>query len=282
MLGQERLDAVSIATRTRERAAIIQAAVAVGVRGIYCEKPLCNTLETADQLRALVEERGVAFVYGTKRRFMPIYRQVRALVRTGAIGVLQSITVQFGAGELFWLHPHSVDIASFFAGDDDIVSVQADLDLDAGSVHDCGRVVDADPQLRMGCIRFSSGVTAHIVASGGYDVELSGTAGKVAVRSDGRSAHWRTRLSEQDYGVLLDERIVPAHERSSGTENSVSVLCAAIRDGADPGYRIALAVRNQEVLFGFVYSHLTGGNRIPFPLERRGLTITGRSGCLYA
>jgi predicted dehydrogenase len=281
MLERERLDALAVATRTAERLGIIEHGVAAGIRAIYCEKPLSNTLEDADHLRRLLEGKGVHFVYGTKRRFMPTYRQVKELVAAGEIGDLRNIVVRFGDGALFWNHPHSVDIAGFFADDSVPDYVQADLDLDPYQVR--GSVIDADPRLRMGYIKFRSGVVAHILASDSYDVELSGTKGQVCVRSDGRAAHWRQRLAgTQDYGLLLSERIVPASEKTSGTVNGVQALACALLGGKNPDYDIELAVRNQEILFSFVSSHLSGGSRVSFPLERRGLTITGRSGELLA
>lgn len=281
MLRSERLDAVTIATRTPERKEIIEACVRHGVRAIYCEKPLSNTLEDADHLSQCLQEHGVFFVYGTRRRYMPLYQQVRKMVQAGQIGTLTSIVVRFGYGGVLWNHPHSVDIASFFADDAAVDYVQADLDLDPRDVR--GRVVDADPMVRMGYIRFTNGVSAHIVASQSNDVELAGTEGIVTIRSDGVSAHWRSRLSGgSDLGWFLSDRIEPAPESSSGTVNSIEAVSWAVLEGTYPDYDINLAVRNQEVLFALVESHLKGGGKVQFPLPRRGLRITGRAGAVFA
>ena len=275
MLADEPLQAITIATRTPDRGAIIDAGLQHRVQAIYCEKPLSNTLEEADRLAARLTERGVFFLYGTRRRFMPAYAQVRERLRAGALGALRTIVVRFGRGPLLWNHPHSVDIAAFFAGDAEVEWVQADLDLDPACVQ--GAVIDADPILRMGCIRFANGVTAHLVDSDSCDVELSGTEGLACIRNDGSSVQWRSRApGDQQEGWLFAERVEPADHASTGTVNSMAALAQAVRTGRPPGYDVRLAVRNQEILFGFVWSHLQGGGKVRFPIERRGLTITGR------
>lgn len=280
MLASEKLDVIAVATRTEQRVAIIEAAIARGVKGVYCEKPLCNILEDGDRLVELLQARGVAFVYGTRRRYMPAYLRAREAVNAGTIGELTTLVIRFGYGSLFWTHPHSADIAAFFVNDVDVAWVQADLELDpaAGS----GEVVDADPMMRMGCIRFVNGVTAHIVASDSLDVELSGRGGMLTVRSDGSSVRLRRCQSAADEGWLLDDVVVDVDDRTSGTVNGVRALVAAVRDGKDPGYDVRRALRSQEILFGFVESHCRGGARVELPLARRKRRITGRRGALFA
>lgn len=281
MIDCESLGGISIATRTAGRSDIIEYSVRKGIQAIYCEKPLSNSLETADYLQKLIVDNKVYFVYGTKRRFMPIYHQARNLIHAGEIGTLTTIIVRFGYSELFWTHPHSVDIASFFADDADVDFVQADLDLDPASVQ--GSCIDADPKVRMAHIRFKNGVGAYILASDSFDVELNGTKGSLCVRSNGRALHWRRACSEtRDRGLLLSETVIPPIDSATGTANSFRALTRAVLVGESPGYDIGLAIRNQEVAFACVYSQLERGAKIRFPIERRNMTITGRSGALFA
>lgn len=276
MLAHERLDAVAIATRTSERPVVIELALAHGVRGFYCEKPLSNTLEDTDALARALANAGAVFVYGTKRRFMPAYQGVCERVKE--LGGLATVAVQYVRGPLFWTQPHGVDMASFFANDASIEYVQADLDLDPADVH--GIVIDADPALRFAHIRYTNGVSAFLVPASGQDVTLSGPWGMAQLQADGYRTRWRHfRDDGSDAGWLLDEITEPSRSvPASGTQRSIAALVRALTDGIDPGYSIAHAVRNQEVLFAMVESHLAGSARVQFPLVRRGLRITGRTG----
>ena len=283
MLALEPLDAVAIATRTPERKAVIEECVRHGVKALFCEKPLCRTLEDADALVALLLENGVAFVYGTRRRFMPVYNRVEREIAAGRIGVVQTIVVRFGRSPLLWTHPHTVDIASFFAGDAPLESVQADLELDPAACS--ASEVDADPLVRSATIRFANGIAAHLVSSESFDVEIAGSAGMVTIESDGAAVVWRTRLEPgrpaYDPGHLLQHERVENTDTASGTVESIRALLAAVRGENPTLYPPELTVRNLEVLFAMVESHLGDGRRVRWPIARRGLKITGRIGELF-
>lgn len=282
LFENESLDVVAIATRTPGRTTTLLKVLDSGVRGVLCEKPLANTLETADQVGHRVREAGAAFVFGTRRRFMPAYRRAREITESGKIGTISSIVVRFGSGMLFWVHPHSLDIASYFAGDQEPDFVQATLDLDGDAIK--GNVVDADPILRSAYIRFRNGVSAHITDAGGFDVEIHGTEGIVSVLRDGRDLRIRTRADGplRDDGWLLEECQEEVSHQRSGTREVVEAMVRFISTGVPPDYDVSLAVTNSELLFAIVESHLRGGERVHFPLPRRGLEITGRFGSLFA
>ena len=281
MLRNEQLDAISIATRTRERLSIIEAAVAAGIKGIYCEKPVANSLEITDHIAEMIRDNNVHFIYGTRRRHMSAFRQAKSEIDAGNIGDLTGITVQFGRSMLFWTHPHSVDIASYFAGDTGIAYVQADLSLDPKSVDD--QLIDADPIVEFGNIVFDNDIHARIVVGTSWDVELSGTEGSISVQGNGSAIRLRHLLpGVGDKGWFPAEKNIVVENRPTGATAGFTALVNALNDGRDSGYNVNLAVANQEVLFGFVYSHLQDGARIRLPLERRDLVITGRYGDLYA
>jgi predicted dehydrogenase len=281
MFARERLDAVAIATRTAQRKEVILAALAAGVRGIYCEKPLSNSLEEADAIVNAVEHAGAVFVYGTKRRFMPVFERVRNRVVNGEIGTVVSIVIHHGFGSLLWTYPHAVDMALYFAGNDQVESVQADLMLSDASVR--GVVVDADPAIRSATIRFRSGLTAVVLPGGGMDLEIVGRDGTVRVEADGNRVRWKNRLADgSDLGWLLAETIDPRDPPSSGTQRSIAALSRAISEQAGPNNGMRVALLNQEILFAMIESHLQGGVRVPFPIVRTGRIITGRTGDLFA
>ena len=90
MIDVENLDMVAVATRPGPHAAIVRYAAERGVRGIYCEKPLCNAVSEMDVMLEACRRAGVQFNYGTQRRYMPVYSRVREMVAEGAVGDVQS------------------------------------------------------------------------------------------------------------------------------------------------------------------------------------------------
>ena len=283
MLEREELDAVAIATRTAERPQIAREAVEHGIKALYCEKPLATTLEAADEISALLRERKVAFGYGTRRRNMEAYRLARRYVAEGAIGPLRSIVLKFGRGPLMWNHPHVVDIASFFAGDVAVESVQCELDLRGVDANSRTTKIDCDPLITSARIRFINGIDATILPVDGLDVELLGSKGVLSVRQDGLNLGWRgADPSVEGDGWFRSERIEPIPVGTSGTVRGITRLVTMLQNAAIPtDDELAAALAGHEILFACVESHLRDGARVRPPLERRGLEITGRVGDRY-
>ncbi len=282
MLAEVRPDAVSIATRTTHRREIIEKCIQAGIKAIYCEKPLCFSLEDADAIERKITENEVHFVFGTRRRFMPVYQRAQHAFWHGEIGEPQAILLSFGYAPLLWTHPHVLDLASFFAGDADILSVQADLDYPATAR--TGLTIDADPYVRQATINFANNVTAHITRAGGLDVELCGSEGKIAVCSDGLRTARRLPMQSPggpiDAGMFVSQSVEDTPGEESGTVQSFGLLVKALTEST-PAAVTSLALRNMELIIGVTESALAGGTRIDWPLKRRGVTVTGKVGDLY-
>ena len=98
MILKEKPDIVSIATRPATHAEITVFAAENGVKGIYCEKPLCCSMEEADAMLEACEKHGVKFNYGTQRRYMPIFQKMRELIDQGELGEIQAVIGHVGVG----------------------------------------------------------------------------------------------------------------------------------------------------------------------------------------
>ena len=141
-------------------------------RSIYCEKPLCNSMAEADRMLTACQKHGVKFNYGTQRRYVALYRQVRALIDAGELGDIQAIVAHCGASAAQWGHTHAADMLLFLAGDSEAEFVQATAVADAGDWD--GERLKKDPPIQMGYVQFKNGVHAYLVAAGGYEFEVSG------------------------------------------------------------------------------------------------------------
>ena len=123
MLAETKPDLVAICPRhVHEHHAMILAAVAAGVKGIYIEKPFVRTLEEADEVVKLCAARGVRLAIAHRNRYHPVLATVRRLVAGGEIGELQEVRVrgkqdQRGGGLDLWvLGGHGFNLATLFTG----------------------------------------------------------------------------------------------------------------------------------------------------------------------
>ena len=91
MLAKERLDIVCIATHPGLHRPVVEAAVAAGAKGIFCEKPLALNLEDADAIVAACRNAGCVLSVNHSRRWNPVFLEAKKMIDQGAIGDLISM-----------------------------------------------------------------------------------------------------------------------------------------------------------------------------------------------
>jgi predicted dehydrogenase len=95
----DRVDLVSIVTPNHTHAPIAAAFAGAGFH-IVCDKPLCTTTAEARDLIAAAESSGVVFAVTYNYSGYPMVRQAREMVRSGAIGAIRKVIVEYNQG---WL-----------------------------------------------------------------------------------------------------------------------------------------------------------------------------------
>jgi predicted dehydrogenase len=95
MLCDVPLDAVLIATPTRTHARMVKSALERDVH-VFCEKPFTLSRADADELASLGRERGLVTQVGYHNRFVGAFREVKAILESGALG-----TVTHALGEAY-------------------------------------------------------------------------------------------------------------------------------------------------------------------------------------
>ena len=268
MIERERPDIVCVATRPGPHAEITAFAAENKVRGIYCEKPLCCSMEEADIMVDQVESHGVKFNYGTQRRFTPNYRKVLELVDAGEIGEVQCVIAHYGATSALWGLTHGADMLLYMAGDPEVDFVQGaitckDSDWD-------GNRLNIDPPVPSGYIRYSNGVHGNITAGQGVEFEVCGSEGKIRVQNNGREVQLRKKED-----TFLEEAPFPDVPHVSGTVMGIKDIAEALDDDRETMGPAHLARRSQETLMGIIESQRLGGKQVPLPMENRALYVSG-------
>jgi predicted dehydrogenase len=94
LLARGDLDAVYIATPHAFHGEAVRAALMAGLP-VLCEKPLVPTAAEAQALLELAQQRGVFLMEALWTRFLPLYDEVGAWLRSGSIGALRAIHSSF-------------------------------------------------------------------------------------------------------------------------------------------------------------------------------------------
>jgi predicted dehydrogenase len=271
MIGKERPDVVSVTTSwSRTKDEIVPVVATSGVRGIFCEKPLCTSMAVADEIVRLVEANGIAFQCGYPRRFNPRYQAVRGLIEQGEIGEVVSVTI-VGAASLLHDATHDWDAMAYFAGGPEPALAFGALEAPRLNRH--GQPVQ---DLKGdGYVQHTNGVRFLMEGAafpGSSTRVIAGTEARIIAVNDCKEVElWRHPAERTTRWMSLEPQSAPATVKSPqmlGLED----LVAAIDGGRQPVYSVRRAARFMEYSLALHSSHRRGG-RVSFPIEDREVSV---------
>lgn len=116
MLKKERLDIISICTWNSTHLEIVEDAVKSGVKAIFCEKPIANTLKSADKIVELCEAENVILQIDHQRRFDEFHQNIKEFIESNQLGKIQQVSFYYTAG-IANTGSHMFDLLRFFFGE---------------------------------------------------------------------------------------------------------------------------------------------------------------------
>ena len=123
MLEKERPDIVSVSPRWLDCHRDMVLACAEHGCHVFLEKPMCQSLEQADEMIAALEKRKLKLAIAHQTRYSPTLEHVRKIIAEGRLGDILELRGRGkedrrGGGEdLMVLGTHVMDLMRFFAGD---------------------------------------------------------------------------------------------------------------------------------------------------------------------
>lgn len=202
MLTCERPDIVSICTWPDSHAAITMAAVEAGVRAVFCEKPLADSLANGYRIVDVCERTGTVLAVNHWRRWDPCHQQVRQFLLHGELGAIQHVSVHYVRG-IANSGSHLIDLLRFFFGD--IASMCAFNRLGEDG---------SDPTLDA-YLTMQNGIGCSLAGCrpGDYDlfeVDIIGTTGRLVIGDLGSETHLWRAAPHRDFSTTRTLREVKA------------------------------------------------------------------------
>ena len=134
---------------------------------VFGEKPICNDIDKAEEMVAMAAGQGRCYGIDLNHRYTPAARRAKRWQDEGLLGDLLFINMSMWIGNrnesspyfhIKSLHPHTVDVMRYFAGDIEAVQCFA--------VKAPGRTIWSTAQFNF---RFTNGVVGSL--TGSYDIE---------------------------------------------------------------------------------------------------------------
>ena len=179
MLKNEALDMLSICTWNPTHLEITREAVNNGVRAIFCEKPIADSLQSADEMIRLCHDKGVILQIDHQRRFDKFHQEIRRFLQDGRLGRIQQVTFYYVSG-IANAGSHMFDLLRFFFGDVDWVQAIYSQNESPNP---------NDPNID-GMVKFKNGLTGSIQACDVnqfyiFEMDCLGTKGRLNITRDG-------------------------------------------------------------------------------------------------
>ncbi|MEE8302051.1 MAG: Gfo/Idh/MocA family oxidoreductase [Candidatus Tectomicrobia bacterium] len=271
MLAKERLDILSICTHSPLHLPITKAAVEAGVQAIFCEKPLAECLDSADQIVALCQERGVTLAVNHTRRWDCSYRKVNTCLATGQIGKIQAMTAYYTGG-VANIGSHLFDVLRLLGGE--VHWVQAATTNGASP---------EDPDLS-GSVYFTDGFLCHIHGCNQQnylliEIDILGTNGRLKISQNGACVeHWTAQQSERysGYHELVPETPVMTLAENRRMVHAVEDITACLESGAEPQCSGQDGRGALELVAAFRQSYLSGGEKVYLPMQERRIKLPSK------
>jgi len=116
LLRNNRVDFLSICTHEELHIEIIEEAIKAGVKGIFCEKPLCLSLEEAYKIRDIISDNGVYFSINISRRWDNAFNKLKDYISIGTLGYIQGVNGTYAKG-IYNTGSHLLDMLNMLLGD---------------------------------------------------------------------------------------------------------------------------------------------------------------------
>ena len=173
----EEVDFVSICSWDPAHAGAVRAAVAAGVRAIFCEKPLAPTAAGAAELAELCDAAGVGLLVGYQRCWDPAHRAARDYIAAGKLGEIQAVNGYYVGGlrhnGCAW-----INLARYLVGE-------------IGAAAPMAPVTDAEATVPVR-LDFQCGATGSLLggdrdAFSVFEIDVVGTAGRIRFSDAGET-----------------------------------------------------------------------------------------------
>ena len=300
MLAETKPDIVAVAPRhVDQHHAMCLAAIAVGARGIYIEKPFCRSLREADAIVAACAEKNVKLAVAHRNRYHPVLPVIKQQLAAGEIGKFLEIRARGkedtrgGAQDLWVLGSHLFNLAETLAGPPTACSAMLyrngkpctrddTREGDEGIGPIAGNAVHARFEMADGTPLFFDSIQNRGDKAAGFGLQFIGTAGLIDLRVD-QEAFAHLRRGNPHNPAIAPQPWLPITSAGIDRPETIPNLAARIASHQAAGEDLIEAIEQNraslcdavagrttiEMICAVFESHRRGGARVTMPLQTR-------------
>lgn len=274
MLEQQRLDVLSICTCSDTHLRITQDAACAGVKVIFCEKPIADSLEAADEMIVFCERHGVALVVDHQRRFDRFHQEIATYLRRGELGRVRQVSCFYTAG-LANTATHLFDLLRFFFGE--VTSVRA---WTSGSPSPNRQDENLD-----GFLQFEKGPSVSLQACDVrdyviFEINVLGAKGRLRIIDSGFGVGFEQVVTSPRFAGYGELSVAPAPlqppEMPDFLPQAIIHIVDILRTGCDPVSTGRDGRQALEIICAMRESARCNGEQVALPLAISDMVVASK------
>jgi len=230
MLKNENLDIISVCTGGGIHYDIVKEAAKYDIEAVYCEKPMTDTLEKADEIIKICREKKIVLAVNHLRRWDTGFQSVKKFIDDKKIGDIQKFSIYYTKG-IINSGSHLFDILYYFFGDVDYIR----------SNYAYKQKDFTDPTLDV-YVKFKSGLSGVLLGLNDdfftfSKFDIFGTLGVISIIDSGyKYEYYKVRKSEK---FSVDRDLIKTESPfvsglDNAMPNAVTDIVECIRTGKKP------------------------------------------------
>lgn len=258
MLKKEELDIVSICTGGGIHYDIIKEVAKYDIKAIYCEKPMTDNIEKADEIVELCKKKNIVLAVNHFRRWDKGFQSIKKHIDEKKIGNIQKVKVYYTKGILN-NGSHAVDLLNYFFGNVEYLWSEysyKEKNLD-------------DPTLDV-YLKFKNGLSGILVGLDAdyfdiFEIDIIGTKGRIYIKDAGYSFEYY-KMGESDkvsgYKELFKTESPFVPQLDNSMTLAVYDILECIKTGKKPLCSGEDARNSLAVIFTAIASANNGGRKL--------------------
>ncbi len=262
---------------------IISFATSKKVKGIILNNPIATSPELSQKFLDLCRLSNTNLIVSYKRRWDPLYLEVKNIIDSKVYGKLTSISCdicnnsaktndyqdiinEFGGGDLLYNGSNMIDLIRYFSGE--VASINSSLKRENSKY---GTETSSYSILNM-----HSGVTSilktnNISIYDNFELDLFFKKGRIKVGKNIKKFYKIVKNKDQNSMAELIESPPPElPPKKTFNSGAVIEMVNSINKKILPESSGLNAIKNIEIAFGIYYSAYLGGNTVNLPLKIAG------------
>ncbi|MBI4309496.1 MAG: Gfo/Idh/MocA family oxidoreductase [Candidatus Omnitrophica bacterium] len=271
LLAKENIDVLSICAWNTTHLEILEEAAKRGVKVIFCEKPISDSLINADKMVHIANHNNIALFVNHRRRWDDLYIKLKGYIKQGHLGNIGQVSCYYNAG-IANTGCHMFDALRMLFGDAKTVTAwykggpdQKDPDMDGYMIFENNISV---------CVQ-SMDIKDYLV----FEFDIYGSKGRIRIENNGFNlSHWRPVESRRYKGLneLMPAQAPIVFSRPAMFKNAVNNIIDCLNTKAQPVCSGDDGVKALEIISAFHLSAQAGNKTVGLPLKDRTYTIESK------